>query len=229
MPVRLPAGRGSADQGLTERLVDELRALPALPALAGEAPGIAEAAGHALLPGGKLLRPLLLVYSAAAVGGDIAQIMPAAAGLECAHAGSLVHDDLVDGDDLRCGREAVHGKFGFATALVTGNALFFAWFEALGRCVERGVPHRRIVKAMRIQAETGRQVCEGAALEVAMAGSLAAAIHFMATSARYLTEHKPDLAAVPTVTTTPTPVLWDPDDTTPPPYPDIAWWWKLLD
>ncbi|MEU6915782.1 polyprenyl synthetase family protein [Streptomyces olindensis] len=162
-------GTATADLRLTERLVDELRTLPAL---AGEAPRIAEAAGHALLPAGKLLRPLLLVHSAAVVGGDIAQIMPAAAGLECAHVGSLVHDDLVDGDDLRRGRAAVHGKFGFPTALVTGNALFFAWFEALGRCVERGVPHRRVVTAMRIQAETGRQVCEGAALEVAMAGSL---------------------------------------------------------
>lgn len=59
VPVRLPAGRGSADQGLTERLVDELRTLPAL---AGDAPSIAGAAGHALLPGGKLLRPLLLAH-----------------------------------------------------------------------------------------------------------------------------------------------------------------------
>ncbi len=63
-------GTATADLGLTERVVGELRTLPAP---AGAAPRIAEAAGHARLPGGKLLRPLLLVHSAAAVGGDIAR------------------------------------------------------------------------------------------------------------------------------------------------------------
>ena len=56
-----------------------------------------------------------------------------------------------------------------------------------------------------------------------------ATIHFTATSARYLTEHKPDTVAVPNVTTSETPLLVDPEDTTPPPYGDIAWWWQYLD
>ncbi|MFI9051987.1 polyprenyl synthetase family protein [Streptomyces sp. NPDC053427] len=141
-----------------------------MPALTDEAPGIADAALHALLPGGKLLRPLLLVHSAAAVGGDTALVLPAAAGLESAHAGSLVHDDLIDHDDVRRSRAATHRRFGPATAIVTGNALYFTWFEALAACGRRGVPHQRIVEAMQIQARAGRQVCDGAAREVAMTG-----------------------------------------------------------
>ncbi|MEV5879682.1 polyprenyl synthetase family protein [Streptomyces sp. NPDC052101] len=78
--------------------------------------------------------------------------------LECAHVGSLLHDDLIDGDDVRRGRPAAHRRFGPAAAIVTGNALFFTWFEAPAVSVQRGVPHRRIVSAMRIQAEAGRQV-----------------------------------------------------------------------
>jgi hypothetical protein len=34
--------------------------------------------------------------------------------------------------------------------------------------------------------------------------------------------------APPALTLTPAPTLWDPDDLTPPPYPDIAWWWQQL-
>ncbi|MGW1290472.1 polyprenyl synthetase family protein [Streptomyces sp. NPDC002586] len=167
---RLAAGTTAPrvpEQGLVTLLEEEIRRLPVL---TGEAPGIADAAGHALRPGGKLLRPLLLVHSAGAVGGDPARVLPAAVGLECAHVGSLVHDDLIDHDDVRRGRAATHHRFGSATAIVTGNALFFGWFEALATCADRGISSRQLMRAMRIQAETGRQICEGAAREIAMAG-----------------------------------------------------------
>lgn len=46
----------------------------------------------------------------------------------------------------------------------------------------------------------------------------------MIRTSRY---HTPAAASVrwPSITLTDQPVLWDPDDLTPPPYPDIAWWW----
>ena len=168
-----PAAGATAPLGPEADLVTLLREeMRRLPALSDEASGIADAALHALLPGGKLLRPLLLVHSAAAVGGDTARVLPAAAGLESAHVGSLVHDDLIDHDDVRRNRAATHRRFGPATAIVTGNALYFTWFEALASCGQRGVPHQRIVEAMQIQAQAGRQVCDGAAREIAMAGRL---------------------------------------------------------
>lgn len=103
--------------------------------------------------------------------------------------------------------------------------------DPLAALLKAGELYERVVLVMlrlqhRLLADPRPSVARYAA---ELPQGLPAAIHFMATSSRYLTEHKPDLAAVPNVTTTPTPVLWDPDDTTPPPYPDIAWWWELLD
>lgn len=135
-------------------------------------PVLTEACAAALDPPGKLMRPLLLVYSALAVGGQLEQVVPAAAGLECAHAGSLVHDDLIDRDAVRRGRAAVHARFGPGTAVVAGNSLFFAWFDALAECADRGVPAPRIVAAMRVQARAGREACEGAARELVQTGDL---------------------------------------------------------
>lgn len=165
-PVPGPGGEG--DLELVACLERELGRL--LPAEGGTA--IGPPAHHALLPAGKLLRPLLVVRSALAVGGVVERVVPAAVGLECAHAGSLVHDDLIDRDAFRRGRAAVHERFGMGAAIVTGNALFFIWFEALAECASRGVPNARIVAAARVQARAGREVCEGAARELAQAGDL---------------------------------------------------------
>ncbi len=80
---------------------------------------------YALFPGGKRLRPLLVLLGCRAVGGDPAAALEAAAGLECLHTYSLVHDDLpcMDDDDLRRGRKTCHREYGEAIALLAGDAL----------------------------------------------------------------------------------------------------------
>src|SRR6476659_9362804 len=50
---------------------------------------------------GKALRPLVLLLSCGAVGGDERQALPAAAAVEVYHTWTLVHDDIIDRDDLR--------------------------------------------------------------------------------------------------------------------------------
>jgi hypothetical protein len=62
---------------------------------------------------------------------------------------------------------------------------------------------------------------------------LPATIHFTITSARYLevttTETTPETTlAIPTMSIVDTPTLVNPDDLSPPPYPDVAWWWDQL-
>ncbi len=58
--------------------------------------------------GGKRLRPAILMFSAGAVGGDEYQAIPAAAAVEIFHTWTLVHDDIIDRDDLRRGQSTVH-------------------------------------------------------------------------------------------------------------------------
>lgn len=90
-----------------------------------------EAMHYALFPGGKRLRPMLVLLGAQAVGADPAIAVRAAASLECMHTYSLVHDDLpcMDDDDLRRGRPTCHKVYGEALALLAGDALLTLAFE----------------------------------------------------------------------------------------------------
>lgn len=104
-----------------------------LPA-AKERPGrLHEAMRYALFPGGKRLRPLLVLVGCRAVDGDLDQLLRAAAAVECLHTYSLVHDDLpcMDDDALRRGRPSCHTVYGEALALLAGDALLTLAFEGV--------------------------------------------------------------------------------------------------
>ena len=94
---------------------------------------LAHAMRHAMLGGGKRLRPALLVASARLFGVDDGASLRAGLALECVHGYSLVHDDLpaMDDDDLRRGRPTVHRAFDEATAILAGDALQTLAFEIL--------------------------------------------------------------------------------------------------
>src|SRR5690554_5249040 len=68
-------------------------------------PRIKEAMYYSLTVGGKRVRPLLMLLTAAAFGTDIKKALPVALALECVHTYSLIHDDLpaMDDDDYRRG------------------------------------------------------------------------------------------------------------------------------
>ncbi|MCB9877052.1 MAG: polyprenyl synthetase family protein [Planctomycetes bacterium] len=86
---------------------------------------------YAMFPGGKRLRPMLVLLGCMSTGGDPARVLRPAAALECLHTYSLVHDDLpcMDDDDLRRGRPTCHKVYGEATALLAGDALLTLAFE----------------------------------------------------------------------------------------------------
>ncbi len=92
-----------------------------------------EAMRYSLLAGGKRIRPLLLMATADAVGGNGYNYLPVACGLEMIHTYSLIHDDLplMDDDDYRRGRLTNHKVFGDAMALLAGDALLTLAFEVM--------------------------------------------------------------------------------------------------
>lgn len=100
----------------------------------GPAPRLLDAMRHAVLGGGKRLRPLLVRATAVSLGDDSDRWLYPAAALEMVHAYSLVHDDLpaMDNDDLRRGRPTCHRAFDEATAILAGDALQSLAFEHLG-------------------------------------------------------------------------------------------------
>jgi geranylgeranyl pyrophosphate synthase len=120
---------------------------------------------HALLPTGKLFRPILMLESAMAVGGDPKAVLPAAIGAECGHVASLVHDDIIDGDDLRRGQPTVHRKFGTDEAIIAGDALIFHLFSGLAECRDTGIEADRIARALAAVAQAGIDMCRGQSME----------------------------------------------------------------
>lgn len=95
-----------------------------LPAPSG-ATRLEAAMRHAVLGGGKRLRPLLVFAAGRAFGAELEALDAPAVSVELLHAFSLVHDDLpaMDDDVLRRGKPTVHVAFDEATAILAGDAL----------------------------------------------------------------------------------------------------------
>ncbi|MFG6158554.1 farnesyl diphosphate synthase [Halomonas sp. 1390] len=121
--ARLAADRARVDARL-ESLFSE-RVAPA--------PRLEAAMRHALLVGGKRLRPVLVYTAGRALGAAEDDLDAPAMALELIHAYSLVHDDLpaMDDDDLRRGQPTVHRAYDEATAILAGDALQALAFEVL--------------------------------------------------------------------------------------------------
>ncbi|WP_435054963.1 polyprenyl synthetase family protein [Micromonospora aurantiaca (nom. illeg.)] len=126
---------------------------------------------YALLPAGKMLRPMMTLHAAEAVGGSPRDVLAAALGTEYLHVATLVHDDIIDADTLRRGRPAVPVAYGIPGAIVAGDHLIFHAFQAM---VESGraVPAASVVAAVTALAEAGQDLCRGQALEARLVGDL---------------------------------------------------------
>jgi geranylgeranyl diphosphate synthase type II len=92
-----------------------------------------EAMRYSLFAGGKRVRPILCLAACEAVGGAVANALPAAVALECIHTYSLIHDDLpaMDDDKLRRGKQTNHILYGEAGAILAGDGLLTMAFEIL--------------------------------------------------------------------------------------------------
>lgn len=99
-----------------------------------------DAAGYAVVGGGKRLRPVLAWRCAEAVGGRGEDSLAAGVAVELIHAFSLVHDDLpaLDNDDMRRGRPTLHRHAGEPMAILAGDVLLTLAFDAADRLSPSG-------------------------------------------------------------------------------------------
>ncbi|MDE2411822.1 MAG: polyprenyl synthetase family protein [Sphingomonadales bacterium] len=140
------SAHGAVDPLLGEALGKVAREVDAMfDALLPNGGRLADAMRYAAIGGGKRLRPLLLIATAAIHGADRAQALRAAVAVEAIHAYSLVHDDLpcMDDDDLRHGKPSTHKAFGEAVAVLAGDALQAFAFEVLADPATSGDPFVR--------------------------------------------------------------------------------------
>jgi farnesyl diphosphate synthase len=129
------AARLSAAAHATERLLDRILSKRPARGEIARPRRLIEAMRYATLGGGKRLRPLLVLESAALFRVPRRRALMVAAAIECVHCYSLVHDDLpsMDDDALRRGRPTLHRAFDEATAILAGDSLLTLAFDLLAR------------------------------------------------------------------------------------------------
>ncbi|MFB6251330.1 MAG: geranylfarnesyl diphosphate synthase [Halobellus sp.] len=110
------------------------------------------------------VEPLTIDYHAfPALDGTEIDVMSAATSIEVIQSFTLIHDDIMDDDDLRRGVPAVHREYDTETAILAGDTLYAKAFELLS---ETGAAPENGLEAVRRLATTCTQICEGQALDV---------------------------------------------------------------
>jgi geranylgeranyl diphosphate synthase type I len=98
-----------------------------------EPAALSEELGHVSLSGGKRVRPTVTILCCEAVGGEPADAVDFAVGVELVHNASLVVDDIIDRSDVRRGTPSAWAEYGYGPAIVASDGLLgeaFALFSA---------------------------------------------------------------------------------------------------
>ena len=140
--------------------------------LEGKPKQLYRASAHYIASGGKRLRPFMVAKSCEMFGGNSKMAMPAAAAVEMIHNFSLVHDDIMDNDDIRHGVPAVHKRYGMPLAILAGDILFSKAFQLLAiNCKRVGLAEKSISEMIARLSTACIYVCEGQATDVDMASN----------------------------------------------------------
>ena len=112
-------GMNSVNAVILDRMQSRIPLIPAL-------------AGHLIAGGGKRLRPMLTLAGAALLGYGGSRHYKLAATVEFIHTATLLHDDVVDGSDMRRGKKTANIVYGNPATVLVGDFLFSRSFE-IGR------------------------------------------------------------------------------------------------
>lgn len=115
--------------------------------------------GHYIInSGGKRLRPLLVLLTARAFGYSGAQHVVIAAIIEFIHTATLLHDDVVDGSDMRRGHETANNIWGNEASVLVGDFLYSRAFEMMVDVKD--------MRVMEILAHATNTIAEGEVLQL---------------------------------------------------------------
>jgi len=121
---------------------------------------------HLISAGGKKIRPSLAVLSCQAVGGKSEYALKTAAAIELIHTFSLIHDDIMDKDDMRRGEPSVHVLWGEPLAILAGDTLFSKAFETVIRTKIDDTSYKRVNEALAVVVDSCIKICEGQACDM---------------------------------------------------------------
>ncbi|MGD2020506.1 MAG: polyprenyl synthetase family protein, partial [Thiohalocapsa sp.] len=115
--------------------------------------------GHYIVgSGGKRLRPLLVLLAARACGYQGERHLDTAAIVEFIHTATLLHDDVVDGSELRRNRDTANAVWGNEASVLVGDFLYSRAFEMM---VDVG-----IMRVMDVLSHATNRIAEGEVLQL---------------------------------------------------------------
>lgn len=120
-------------------------------------PKIVEALEYILSSGGKRVRPVIALIAGKMCGGSYEKLINLALAGELLHTASLIHDDIIDGAELRRNVVPIHRKYGPAFAIVLGDWLISKAVELTSIYGE---------KIIRESAIAGQEMCEGEIMDL---------------------------------------------------------------
>lgn len=162
-----PGARLTANLGLTERVLAGPRMRKLLTVVEDGLDRVEDTLGRELRvsdqladattrylyeAGGKRVRPMLTLLTAQLGAGTTDFVVAGATALEMTHLGSLYHDDVMDGADVRRGVPSAHAVWGNNVAILTGDLLFSRASQLMAQIGER---------AIRLQADTFERLVLG--------------------------------------------------------------------
>lgn len=147
---------GNYSGDITKTIEDELDAITP--------DNLGEASVYLTRAGGKMLRPALTLITAEAVGGNRENALKSAAAIELIHTFSLIHDDIMDKDDMRRGMPSVHKVWGEDVAILAGDTLFSKAFEII--IGSKNTTPEQNNQTLATVADACVKICEGQALDM---------------------------------------------------------------
>ncbi len=129
---------------------------------------LSNASLHIFKAGGKRLRPLITLLTARMLGGVEAEsrAIPLASAIEAAHTFSLIHDDIMDGDEMRRGVPTTHVVYGEDWAILAGDLLHALSYRMIADGRERGLDGEHVYRALRVLAEAAIMISRGQAYDM---------------------------------------------------------------
>lgn len=116
---------------------------------------------YVLSPGGKRIRPVLMLMAYNLYRDDVEAIFDPATAIEVYHNYTLLHDDLMDRADMRRGKTTVHKVWNDNAAILSGDAMLVLAYQYMAR-----VKTDCLKPVMDLFSQTALEICEGQQLDM---------------------------------------------------------------
>ena len=123
--------------------------------------GLYDPITYVLSPGGKRIRPVLMLMAYNLYRSDVESILDPATAIEVYHNYTLLHDDLMDRADMRRGKATVHKAWDDNTAILSGDAMLVLAYEYMAK-----VKGDCLKPVIDLFSRTALEICEGQQLDM---------------------------------------------------------------